>query len=163
MAEVTIDMTGIVVSAGHAAYMPNPVVGVEVDWVWSSSDFEPNYDPMGFPFEEQAEQAARAALVEQGVDPDSVDFDATWEHIVRFRGPRDKILSALDTLIRTIDTVPSDDDDTFDYWPSGARMAFAMDDALNAGQTGRIAEIARRVIVHHKAHSAEELLAKVGL
>lgn len=94
--------------------------------------------------------------------PDDVDFG--WETIVTIEGESDAIGAALDTLITDLREDPGGDDGTFDYWPSGVRMALAIDRHLGHERHDAIADAVHTVIgMQERRLYAPELYNKVDL
>lgn len=162
MTEVVIRDVNIVVSAGHTEYMPARTEGVIVEWVWEGLPEDVDTDVAS---EELYDVCCRRFVEDTGITLDQMgDFDPMWESVARFRGPRDRVIAALYSLIREISVSPTGDDSVFDYWPSGVRMAFAMDQKLEAGRAERIEQIVRRTLADPTLEPfADELLPKLGL
>jgi hypothetical protein len=86
------------------------------------------------------------------------DADLTWEVIHLFEGEPEALLAGLDALIESLYLEPHGDDDAYDYWPSGVRLAMEVDAALGGPRAERIREVAL-----FGANGRAEILAKVGI
>ena len=153
------DSTTFLVSEGHAEYpMPTNVAGLDVTEVWppaAMSDEERDglYDLYG------SDQVDVWERYNPGTLPP--DADLAWEHIISVTGTPEAINAGLDLLIADISTRPSGDDDVFDYWPSGCRLA--LDVAAQVDRTDEVTAVIRSVIVTSLEDYAEELFDKVGI
>jgi hypothetical protein len=160
------DNLRFLVSAGHDEYQfflqdPNgrTVDEQKLELVWAY-DYGDDDDDVVYDddwMERLREQFRQTVGEEPG------DWDLGWEHIYRIDAPRAEIEDALTELLATLDTEPGGDDDTFDYWPSGIRLAFGVAEKLSRDWPHRVEAVARRIITECRPMYAEELLAKVGL
>lgn len=120
----------IVVSAGHACYGEEREGLVTV--VWNPNDEEVSAlldaaEEAGIDRDRAAANMVEAAGVEA---PEDVDL--SWETLYRLRGSRDEVLDWLIILVREVEDGPEGgDDETFDYWPSGVRLALAVADKVD--------------------------------
>lgn len=149
-----------IVSFGHAEYVLHGD-GVKVEDIWSP------YDEL--PDGAVDDDEARAAFEKVTGLPASNagDADLTFEHVCVVTGERDDLIAALDQLITDLRESPGADDGTFDYWPSGMRLALQLDEVLDAGRHDEIEAVARYVILEledgERQPYAGELFDKIGL
>lgn len=91
------------------------------------------------------------------------DVDLVWENVARVTGTDEHLLAALDTLIVDLAADPGGDDGTFDYWPSGVRLARAMAKALGVNKDNDLERVAQAIIMGTtRSDHADELYAKIG-
>lgn len=126
---MTTQSLRFIVSAGHAEYGDRSSPVVEEIWnptgdgTWDSiyaarhGDIRANYG--------STDRLAAALFTERtGVPADELPaIDFTWEVVWRITGLRPQVAEWLDLLIVDLAAGPSGDDDTYDYWPSGVRLA----------------------------------------
>ncbi len=91
------------------------------------------------------------------------DADLYWEAIYHVTAQRAAVEHALECLIDDIAIEPGGDDDTFDYWPSGVRLALAVAEHLGPEWVKRVEDTARLIITVHKPDFADELFDKTGV
>lgn len=165
----------IIASAGHGEYwLPElPGVSATILWQWQDTDSDP--DPLDW-------------VEKTGLDSSEMpDCDLSWEIIVAVEGEPAAIVSALGALLVDLSFTPGADDGTFDYWPSGMRLARTIIDQLgpqypyNTEEYGDIASrggangllriweaVARHIILdkdelgYERADQAYELFVKIG-
>lgn len=106
----------MIVSAGHGEYLPVETPGVTVKHLWPPEDID--HDVTDDEYREMYE-----LVTGNEADP---DVDYSWEVIVEITGGPNAIGDWLTVLCRMLVITPSGDDDTFDYWPSGCRLAAAV-------------------------------------
>jgi len=145
------------VSAGHDEYpIPEVFAPGELTCIWAN-DYE-DEDEFGADWE-----AGLAARYRDENDAEPGDWDLGWERIYRIDAPADTVAEALVILLQDLDTIQGADDDTFDYWPSGMRLALDIAARLGGDWPAQAEAQARRVIFSDREEFAEELLDKVGL
>jgi len=148
------------VSAGHDEYPLNDRDREYVTLVWS---YEYDDDPDDYAYTPEWEQKLHDMFVEEvGTEPDT-EWDLGWENIYHVVGPVYAISGMLRDLLKDLDVELGGDDDTFDYWPSGVRMAIAIAAHLKGGWPMRVEELAHRIINEQAGSFAPELYDKVGL
>jgi hypothetical protein len=119
-AALRADRLDIIASAGHAEYGdPNPQNGLRLSIIW-----DPQADDL---YEKiDGDEANAEALWEEYLGWRGIarpNADLTWENIWRLRGTREQVSEWLDSLLSDLSVTPSGDDTTYDYWPSGVRLA----------------------------------------
>lgn len=124
------------VSAGHAEYLPPVTPGLSVTDVWPLSDREDLS-------EWELEDFTRLTGISYEKIP---DVDLNWETIQRWKGTPSVIAEALTILLGDLAEIPGGDDDTYDYWPSGVRLAAAVADELGGEWPRNVEAVARRVM-----------------
>jgi len=137
-----MDTITMVVSAGHNEYP----IGCSEE-LWSSH----NHDHLWLA--DDVEAAATELYKSLGLP--EIDADVSWETIIRVTGQRETLNQALDMLLGDLCGGPKGgDDDTFDYWPSGMRLAQQV-----AAVLGRADEIDKRTEewVEQSGYSRDEL------
>lgn len=157
-----------IVSAGHGEY----VLALPID------EFNPIWEPYGddlFPRLDKAvgQDAVMAIWRDHtGLQDVPGDWDIEWENICKLRARRADLEKAMDKLLADLREDPGGDDGTFDYWPSGVRMALevaAYLDENDPGEplpmdwTGKVGQQAREFILTQRSEYAGELLQKTGL
>jgi hypothetical protein len=103
------------VSGGHAEYLPANL-GEQMIVVWDpyhDADNDASWTD---------EQLAERYTHNVGSTPKQ-GWDLSWQNIYRIIALRSQVEQALEDLLDDLATGPSGDDDVFDYWPSGVRMA----------------------------------------
>lgn len=118
--------TPIVTPIGHGEYMPDAStydVLYEVEWNDTETDDDAYAECVRF-FGRRKDLPAD--VVEAAIH--EVLEDGWQQDIIIVTDPDE----ALRSLMVELDTEPSGDDDTFDYWPSGVRLAVALVAGINA-------------------------------
>lgn len=107
----------LLLDAGHAEYMPT-TGHIEVIWAPLDEFVEP------LESDAVAAEALRIRLRAKYADwaPALEPYDPTWCQVIEWAGTQAQADAAFDNLLEQVAHVPSGDDDTFDYWPSGARL-----------------------------------------
>lgn len=118
----------MIVSAGHGEY--GDLRWPLVELIWEPLADEKTYLALFHAIDagDDVEELAKRLFAERnpGVEPPA-DADLTWENIVRITGEREAVEAWQDQLVSELLGGPSGgDDDTFDYWPSGVRLARAV-------------------------------------
>jgi hypothetical protein len=129
----------LLVSVGHGEYLPAGVAELTASLVWDPYT-DDNIDHTADP--DQALARYREVV---GADPTG-DWDLTWETVQRWTGPRSAVDAALGSLLDKIAAAPSGDDDTYDYWPSGVRLALQVAEALGGDRVAQVQAAARGVL-----------------
>lgn len=149
------DDLNFVVSAGHDEYVLPLESGISCIW---SYDYDDDVDgSYGDAWEQKLHDRY---VAKNGSEPG--DYDLGWERIYRVAAPRLVVRQALERLIADLDTDLGADDDTFDYWPSGVRLARDVADQLGGSWPGVVEEMARSVIAEQREAYADELIDKCG-
>lgn len=149
------------VALGHGEYLPNAaVVGLRVETVWDPylNDVQADLTV--------DEDKARTLLLERnpGLDASALpDCDLTWSPVDRWAGPFEAWEAAFEDLARQVGQAPGGDDDTFDYWPSGARLLLQVADVLGPFYTATAERLIRRVVAEIEPDFQPEILGKTGL
>lgn len=157
----------ILVSLGHDEYTIGDAA-IVVDRVW-----QPHSDDLldtvpvssGDGTGDSVRALFQAITAHTYEDITSVDWDVDlmWENVARVTGTDEHLLAALDTLIVDLAADPGGDDGTFDYWPSGVRLARAMAKALGVNKDRDLERVAQTVIMDTtRSEHADELYAKIG-
>lgn len=124
---------GLVVSAGHAEYGAAGESGVVIEEMWPPDD--EHGDALFFDDNEEALAAFKAAY--PGIPDDGrPDADYAWEHIWRVQGTPEQVEAWFSGLVDELAEPPSGDDTTYDYWPSGVRLAIQVAEVLDSGIPG---------------------------
>jgi hypothetical protein len=152
-------MLTLVLNAGHAEYPPPAVEGLEVDTLYENEWNEEASD------EQHINAICHFAAV-KGVEfqaqelIDSGDLDPQWEVLLIVRGEREAHKASLTRLMHELSEPPTGDDTTYDYWPSGVRMAdqwaAALDDNTFTLFRTELAAVVREVL-DVKEMSADEV------
>jgi hypothetical protein len=129
----------LLVSVGHGEYLPAAVADLNATPVWDPGA-DDNIDHTADP--DQALARYRQLV---GADPTG-DWNLTWETVQRWTGPRSAVDAALGSLLDKIAAAPSGDDDTYDYWPSGVRLALQVAEALGGDRVAQVQAAARGVL-----------------
>jgi hypothetical protein len=129
----------LLVNVGHGEYLPSITDALTADLVWDP------YDDLTLKHTQtEADALARYREV-TGLEPNP-EWDLTWQSVQRWRGEPAAVEAALASLMDKLEVPPSGDDDTYDYWPSGVRLALQVAKALDAQLGGRRkAEVQRRI------------------
>ena len=118
-----------VLSFGHAEYTLPAVPGLVQEHLWNPvDDFQDDWDE---------NDAVAHFRTQHGFDPP--DADLSWESIFRITGSRSAIEQAFNGLLTEIATPPGGDDDSYDYWPSGVRLAHDITGLLDRDAELRLA------------------------
>lgn len=145
----------LLVSLGHAEYEPRHPPELTRRLLW---------DPLAIPVPswwdaDDAEALARKAFLH--AHPDHADglpdWDLTWESVEEWEGDPADFEMALSSLLAQLREGPSGDDDTFDYWPSGVRLARQVAAALDRERSIRPTRDAGVV------RAAHDVLARIGV
>jgi hypothetical protein len=144
----------LVLDAGHGEYMPGVAQGRTL------------FDPTEHDWVEGDEEVALAKLREH-LPPEALGFepyDPTWNIIVELEGTIEELAAAFESLLGDVSGVPSGDDDTFDYWPSGARMLLAFAEDMDELYAGRVYELrgSRSPYRESAVHAIESVLEAKG-
>lgn len=139
------------VNAGHDEYA---LVGEGVTCVWGGDVFD-TYD-------EPNDDDAWASM---GVAPEErIDADLSWQHVYRIEATRQDLTRAFLGLLTALSQPPGGDDDTFDYYPSGARLALAVARLLGAPWPAATEQVIRTAIGEKDDDAvATEVLDSIGL
>lgn len=156
----------MIVGIGHGEYEPAFPEQVQTAIVWDAST---DYGDDGVNDLDVAWVQRTGLPIEARPDADlSFGF---IEYIV---GERDDIEVGLDNLIAQLTAdvklkdgstlvVPSGDDDTFDYWPSGVRLAFQIAEHVGPDAVLRVDGAARRQIAKKDASFRDEIASSCGI
>lgn len=109
------DRIEIMASAGHGEYGDLASRLVRVIWEPTCDDLMDQIDGD----EEVAQRLWRESYGDLAYPP----ADLTWETIIGIAGTRAEVGAWLDSIISEISVTPHGDDEVFDYWPSGVRLA----------------------------------------
>jgi hypothetical protein len=148
----------LVIDVGHGEY---PFAG---DGVTTYTLHEP-FGLADLPDEDAAAQMLARTLEHEGIT-DFEAYDPSWSIVIDARGTFDALDAAYGALRDDVSGVPSGDDTTFDYWPSGARALMQVAAALDALDGGeRRAESVRVVkdVLDALGDTADEVRDRVGL
>jgi hypothetical protein len=143
----------LIVSVGHGEYLPLAQEGLTAEVVWDP------YEEDNLVHTEVEERALARYREVTGLEPNP-DWDVTWQSIQRWKGEPPQIEAALASLMDKLEISPSGDDDTFDYWPSGVRLALMVAEALDAQLGGeRQADVRRRIrtVLHAIGYTPDEV------
>jgi hypothetical protein len=143
----------LLVNVGHGEYLPLVQDGLTADLVWDPYD-----DANLAASEDEAALLARYREV-TGLEPNP-DWDVTWASVQRWTGEPAQIEAALASLMDKLEVPPSGDDDTYDYWPSGVRLALQVAEALDTQLGGeRKADVQRRIrtVLEITGYEADEV------
>lgn len=149
---MTTQALRFIVSAGHAEYGDGSSPLVEEIWnPTADGTWDALYDPrLGHHAEPgHADRRAAALFTERtGVPAEELPaVDLTWEVVWRITGLRPEVGEWFDQLVADLAAGPSGDDDTYDYWPSGVRLAHQV--ALFLGDdeaTARVRDTALEIV-----------------
>lgn len=167
MVEVRVPDIDMVLSYGHAEYVPPFPDGTAV-CVWPSDSMINDMDSETLLtwIEEHSENVEEmtAKWVEiTGLPAERLpEADLQWESIYRVRCTREQLITTFEMFMLAVDTTPSGDDDTFDYWPSGARLLITMGTKLGPQFEQRAVAVVRALILERMADWAGELLLKTN-
>lgn len=125
----------LVVVAGHGEYGAAGDSGVAIKEIWPPTD--EHGDAVMFDDDVEARTAFEAAYPEIPV-PDDADF--SWEAIWLVTGTREQIEAWFSELVADISEPPSGDDTTYDYWPSGVRLAVQVAEWIGDNAPQRVRE-----------------------
>jgi hypothetical protein len=129
----------LLVNVGHGEYLPLAQDGLTAELVWDP------YDEANLEHTDREEQASARYREVTGLEPNPA-WDMTWQSVQRWTGDAAALSAALHSLVDTLEVPPSGDDDTYDYWPSGVRLALQVAAALDAQLGGeRRAEVVAKV------------------
>lgn len=121
----------MVVSYGHAEYVLPTLPNLLQEQLWGPDDFEAEA-------EWDEHDAVEHFRIQHGFLPP--DADLSWEHIFRVTGDRDVMAEAFAGLLLDIARPPGGDDDTYDYWPSGVRLAWEIAGLLGDSEVRQLAD-----------------------
>jgi len=138
------------VSAGHAEYMLSDEV---CRVVWDPSEAE--LDEAGEAVPTEALEAVRSRVMRG----DDIDFG--WETVLDVECSRAALEAETERLLHDVEVAPSGDDQTFDYWPSGARLLRDLAEVLGGDWPAR-AEKATRAAAAETEEWAGEILQSAG-
>lgn len=151
------------VATGHGEYLPDHAgCGLTVETLWDPHD---NGAQADLQLDEGG--ALERFLTEHPeldrAQVDALDADLTWSPVERWTATRTGWDAAYAGLAGQVAEVPGGDDDTFDYWPSGARLLLQIAGVLGEPWYADNAErVIRRTIDGIDADFRDELLQKVG-
>jgi hypothetical protein len=130
----------LLVNVGHGEYLPLAQDGLTAELVWDP------YDEANLEHTDSEEQAKARYREVTGLEPDPA-WNLTWQSLQRWTGDAVALSAALHSLVDKLEAPPSGDDDTYDYWPSGVRLALQVAEALDAQLGGeRRAEVVAKVL-----------------
>src|SRR5262245_42992761 len=152
----------LVVSAGHAEYMVEHE-GVEVAYVWQPLSDEVDAElsrlvARGMSPSREAAAALLFAELTSAVQADALEaagVDLTWETVVRLRGAHCHLVEWLERLRVEISEPGHGDDDLYDYWPSGVRLAAAVAERLGEEQVALTKGVVTVAVTERGLDSAE--------
>lgn len=160
------DMVDMIVSAGHAEYMLDLDEATVVWDPMGEYDLDPKLtigDAVSGEFGDDNRDLMWTSVT--GLDADLIpaDADLSFETIVRIHAHEETVRRALLDLIASLEQTPTGDDSVFDYYPSGARFAFAIAERLGGDWTRQVDEAVRSALAGLDPECVDEVGGKIGL
>jgi hypothetical protein len=130
----------LVLDVGHAEYLPQVRYCVKMNVLW-----DPLHDDTVFEDDPQADGLMRLSLPAE-IKTEFQAYDPTWCQVIELKGALNELDAIFGELLEQIEAVPHGDDDTFDYWPSGARLVMQLARDLDQVDEGMRIHYAKRIV-----------------